>query len=96
MDAAEDEPGASDNRVLERAESSGSILLTNDKDFAALAFLQQKATTGIVLIRLVGASSAEKAERLSEVLRQNGERLAAHMIVVERQAIRRRPLPKPS
>lgn len=94
VDAAESEAGASDERVLERAETSSRILLTKDKDFAALAFRQQRATVGIVLLRMVGASSVEKAERPCEVLSQGSEKLPGHMVVVEHAAIRRRPLPK--
>ncbi len=46
------DPGAPDAHVLTRAEQGGFVLVTNDKDFAHLAFLQQQAKQGILLVRL--------------------------------------------
>jgi predicted nuclease of predicted toxin-antitoxin system len=49
---SEDFPGARDERVLHRALAKRSVLITNDKDFAALAFSQRMASAGIVLMRM--------------------------------------------
>ncbi len=87
-------PGSKDPAVLRRAETEKRILLTNDKDFADLAFLQRKATSGIVLVRMGRFRSAAKAKRLLEVIHEQGDRLIGAMTVVEAHAIRRRPLPK--
>ena len=89
------DPGAPDVRVLARAERDESILVTNDKDFAFLAFLQQQANRGIVLVRLPRWRASAKASRLVEVVRQNGDRLHGHMTVIEEAGIRRRRLPSP-
>ena len=43
------------------------ILLTNDKDFAELTFLQQKAAAGIVLIRLPRLRGPEKQPACSRL-----------------------------
>ena len=90
---AEENPGAEDPVVLARATREGRILVTNDKDFADLAFLQRKASAGIVLVRLGRYRSAAKAKRLAEVVRQQGRALQNVMTVVEAHAIRRRPFP---
>ncbi len=89
----EDSPGVDDEKVLGEAESQRRVLLTNDKDFAELAFLQRKAKRGIVLLRLGRFRSARKAARLLEVVRQEGNRLRGAMTVVEPHAIRRRAFP---
>ncbi len=48
------EGGASapDEEVLERARRERRILLTNDKDFGELVFLQRRLATGVLLLRL--------------------------------------------
>ena len=88
-------PGAPDERVLALAEDHGAILITNDKDFAHLAFLQQLAREGIVLVRLTRARSAAKATRLVAVVSEFGDRLRRHMTVIEAGGVRRRKLPRP-
>jgi predicted nuclease of predicted toxin-antitoxin system len=82
-----------DPEVLESSEREERILLTNDKDFAELAFLQRKATVGIVLLRLPEATSQQKAIRLLEVVRSEGERLYGAFTVIGPHAARRRVLP---
>ena len=85
--------GIRDSEVLTRSVLENRILLTNDKDFAELAFLQRSASVGIVLIRLPHCRSEEKASRVAEVVEAHGPRLAGAMTVVEEEAIRRRALP---
>lgn len=85
---------ALDDEVLTHARESRRILVTNDKDFGELTFLQRKAAAGIVLLRMPTLSSNQKAERLLEALRVVGDRLASSMVVVTERAIRRRSLPE--
>lgn len=92
---AEEMPGSEDAQVLRRASREGRILVTNDKDFAELAFRQRSASAGIVLIRLPHARSGAKAKRMAAVLREHGGSLAQSLTVVEASAIRIRPLPGP-
>jgi predicted nuclease of predicted toxin-antitoxin system len=87
------EAGIRDNEVLTRSVLENRVLLTNDKDFAELAFLQRSASVGIVLIRLPRYRSKEKASRVAEVVETHGSRLEGAMTVVEEDAIRRRALP---
>lgn len=65
---AEVEPGISDEIVLEGAMQTGSILVTQDKDFGELVFRQGLATHGVILIRLSGLAAEEKAKVVSVVL----------------------------
>ena len=90
---AEKYPGAGDAYVLRRASRSNRVLLTNDKDFAELAFLQRQSSAGIVLLRLPRLRSNEKAERLIEVIRTEASRLHGVMTVIEAHAYRRRAFP---
>jgi predicted nuclease of predicted toxin-antitoxin system len=85
--------GIRDGDVLARSVMEQRILLTNDKDFAELAFLQRSAATGIILMRLPRSSSRDKADRLLEMVRTHANRLADAMTVVDERGVRRRPLP---
>ncbi|HEX2224095.1 MAG TPA: DUF5615 family PIN-like protein [Thermoanaerobaculia bacterium] len=89
--SASESAGSPDPEVLDRALAEGRVLLTNDKDFAELTFLQQKAAAGIVLIRLPRLRGQEKADRVLEVIDGQRERLEGVFTVVEAEAIRRRP-----
>jgi len=85
-------PRLLDPVVLALARRQRRILLTNDKDFAELTFLQRQAPAGILLIRLPRYRSWAKAERLLAVLAQ-GHPLERHLTVVQPAATRRRPYP---
>lgn len=89
---SEEFAGAGDERVLRRAAAKRRVLITNDKDFAALAFSQRMPSAGIVLVRMPQSRSRTKAERLLVAIRRHGERLAGAMTVVEAHTTRRRAL----
>lgn len=61
--------GITDDQVLDLANSSNSLLLTEDKDFGELIYRQRRVHCGVILIRLFGLSSNLKAQRTSEALR---------------------------
>lgn len=84
---------ATDDEILEHAREGSRILLTNDKDFGELAFLQRKATSGVVLLRMPTFDSSRKAKRLLDALAVLGDRIQGSMVVVTERGIRRRPLP---
>ncbi len=89
----EEQPRATDPRVLELARAEARVLLTNDKDFAELCYLRRQATAGIVLLRLPAARSTEKGEHLLAVIRRFGIELEGWFTVITARAIRRRQLP---
>jgi predicted nuclease of predicted toxin-antitoxin system len=94
-EVATDAFGTGDSAVLERSVKEGRILVTNDKDFAELAFLQRSVASGIIMIRLPYSNSREKAAHVEAVVADLGDRLIGAMTVVEAEATRRRPLPPP-
>jgi predicted nuclease of predicted toxin-antitoxin system len=91
---SETAPGVPDERVLQQAAAERRVLLTNDKDFAMLAFLQRMTSAGIVLMRMPHARARAKGEHLLDLAARYGARLRAAMTVVEPHATRRRPLPR--
>ena len=56
------EPGIPDDEVLKLANNEDAILLTSDKDFGELVFRLRRIAAGVVLIRLFGLSSNDRAE----------------------------------
>ena len=64
---AETFPETDDEQAFALAEGRKSLLLTEDKAFAAVCFRRRARLAGVVLLRLPGSSPAEKAARLMEV-----------------------------
>ena len=89
---AEMNPGIDDDVVLERANSSGSLLLTQDKDFGELVFRQRLVHYGVVLIRLAGLSTTAKAILVSAAFAQHSVEMSQAFSVISPGRIRVRTL----
>jgi predicted nuclease of predicted toxin-antitoxin system len=87
--------GAADTEILARAQVEHRLVVTQDKDFGALAFQARlPAGCGVVLFRLDGASPTEDTRRILEVLESDIE-WAGCFAVVDATQVRLRPLPPP-
>jgi predicted nuclease of predicted toxin-antitoxin system len=86
-------PETEDTLVLKRARDEDRVLITNDKDFGELAYLQGEASAGLVLLRLPDLGGAAKAARALEALTLLDERARGAFVVITKTRIRRRPLP---
>lgn len=85
---AEQSPGVLDEEVLSLASDENTLLLTADKDFGELIFRQQYVKRGIVLYRLAGLSSQEKAEIITLTIVEHGDELLKSFSVITEKAIR--------
>lgn len=86
---AEMEPGVTDDAVLERANESGALLLTADKDFGELVFRDGQLTAGgVVLIRLAGLSAEHKAQIVSAAFGERGGEFPQRFSVIAPGRIR--------
>ncbi|MDZ7261597.1 MAG: DUF5615 family PIN-like protein [candidate division KSB1 bacterium] len=65
---AEMEPSIPDDVVLQRANEHQALLVTEDKDFGELVYRQGLIHFGVILVRLAGLSSPNKARIVSKVL----------------------------
>ncbi len=81
-----------DEKLLEQANSESRILLTGDKDFGELIFLQKKISAGIILMRFVSEKSSVKARFMQSLLKTYGNNLQGNFTVVREGKVRRRPL----
>jgi predicted nuclease of predicted toxin-antitoxin system len=83
------DPRASDERLLELATSDGRILVTEDKDFGELVFVQ--GLPHGPLVRLVELSVDEQVRAMDELLAGYSNELSGPVIVtVARGRIRMR------
>ncbi len=91
---AEDQRGAGDREVLDRAQREMRLVVTFDKDFGELAFLSRlPAALGIVLFRLSGSSPDIDNQRVVLALESRGD-WSGQFTIVEDDRIRTRALPK--
>jgi len=92
---AEMDPGISDQVVLEKAQESGVLLVTCDKDFGELVFRQGLYAKGVVLLRLAGLSQSVKAEIVVNVFAQYGSEMEQSFSVISPGMVRiRRGFPR--
>lgn len=84
---AEMSPGIMDEEVLYLEDEDDTLLLTADKDFGELIFRQGIVKSGIVLYRLSGLSSQEKAD-ISSVIAEHGYELLKAFSVITEKTVR--------
>ena len=81
-----------DEQLLEQANRESRILLTNDKDFGELVYMQGKNSIGIILMRFVSEKSAVKTRFMSYLINNFYDRLLGHFTVISEAKIRFRKL----
>lgn len=71
-----------DEAVLSLAYREQRILITNDRDFGTLIFLQRRSHRGVIFFRLTVESSRYYNEKMQQILNLYGGELADHYTVV--------------
>jgi predicted nuclease of predicted toxin-antitoxin system len=85
---------APDIVLLDRARAEGRVVITADLDYPRLAALMKLDSPGIVLFRGGSLSDQQMLTLLDRVLARGDDLDLEHsIVVVDRQRIRRRPLP---
>ncbi len=85
---AEGKPSLPDTHVLTYAHKTKRVLLTNDKDFGTLVFLNHRLHSGVVLLRLSKEDAASKIYAIKTVLSRYGDDLPKSFVVVTKEKIR--------
>lgn len=85
---AELSPSVSDDDVLRAANARRALLLTADKDFGELVFRQGRVHGGVVLIRLAGLESSQKADTVCRAFRQHGAEFLGTFSVISAGLVR--------
>jgi len=84
-----------DEDLLKLANEEKRILITNDKDFGELIFLQRRLSYGTILFRVKGQNSKEKVKLMKKVLMGHRDAILNHYIVITKAKIRIIPLGEP-
>jgi len=62
-----------DEDLLKRAQTENRLLLTRDKGFGGLVFLNKELSTGVILLRMTPTSAEEVHHQLRHLLEEHGE-----------------------
>ena len=89
--AAESRRQAPDGDLADEALRTGRILITEDKDFGDLAFLELRQMPPTILLRFAPQRRALKSARLFEAIARHGTELQNGFTVIEEVQERRRP-----
>jgi predicted nuclease of predicted toxin-antitoxin system len=80
---AEDEPGAGDATVAERARADERTLLTEDRDFGRLVFALNQPTGGVIYMRYNAARRLAFASEVASVVAREDHRLLEAFTVIQ-------------
>ena len=89
---AEIRPSSTDAEVLDLANREKRVLLTNDKDFGELVYLQGKSSSGIILLRVQSEQTLDKISLLLRALKMPALALTESFTVISEDRVRVRPL----
>ncbi len=77
-----------DDELLKLAKNENRILITNDKDFGELLFLQKKISAGIILKRVKNQDVKQKLYAFKKLLDYYPQKIKNHFIVLTEKRIR--------
>lgn len=81
-----------DEMLLSIANDEKRILITNDKDFGELIFLQKKLSTGIILLRVKGQRVKDKLVMIKKLLQYYSDKIQNHFVIITNKKIRFIPM----
>lgn len=85
-------PKMDDENLIKLARAEKRVLLTNDKDFGELVFLQKRLSHGIILLRVKGQETGLKVTLIKRLMAEYDEKLSGHFVVVTKDKFRFIPL----
>lgn len=77
-----------DEDLLNLANTEKRVLITNDKDFGELIFLQKKFSVGTILFRVKGQQVDDKVKLIKKLLDKYSGKILNHFIVITKDKIR--------
>ncbi|MGH2534398.1 MAG: DUF5615 family PIN-like protein [Thermomicrobiales bacterium] len=82
--AVDHQASLADRAVLAIAHREQRVLITDDRDFGGLVFVQKQAHAGVIYLRLGARTElATKIDRLNEVLTRFADELDQFLVVTE-------------
>ena len=92
---AEYGPQSLDEVIVDDAGAAGRIILTQDQDFADMAFRDGVHLRALIHVAVEGLSIGAKAARIVAAVNEIGEAAWGKLHIIEPARIRSRPLPSP-
>lgn len=90
-------PGIADETVLAMAAADSRILITFDRDYGELIFRRRKRSPrSVIYVRIYPATVDELNAVLLRLIRGDVGVVDGHMVVVNREGIRKRMFPRPA
>ncbi len=77
-----------DEDLLDLANAERRVLITNDKDFGEITFLQKKLSAGTILIRIKGQKTEDKIKLFKKLMQNYSDKLLNHFTVITKKKIR--------
>lgn len=77
-----------DEEPLKLANKEKRILITNDKDFGEIVFLQKKLSSGLILLRVKGQKAEDKVRLIKRLLHDYSDKILNHFIVITKNKFR--------
>lgn len=81
-----------DEDLLEMANVEKRILITNDKDFGELIFLQKRLSAGIILIRVKGQRVEVKLKLIKKLFQNYSGKILNHFVIIADNKLRFIPM----
>jgi len=81
-----------DAAVLRMGNAQQRIIITNDKDFGELTFLQRQTKYGILLLRCYSENTQHKIDLLKNVIAEHRGKIPGHFTVISEGKVRFRPI----
>lgn len=85
---AEDFDSVEDKKVLEKASREERIIITNDKDFGDLVFLNKLPHKGVILLRFGTEEVKTKIKFLKSFLKNYSDKITNKFSVIDESKIR--------
>ncbi len=82
------DPRMADDEILAWAVRDGRLVVTMDKDFGELVYRSGQSHSGVLLLRLEAARSAEKVQIVTEIFANHAEELTGHFSVYQNGRLR--------
>jgi predicted nuclease of predicted toxin-antitoxin system len=83
--------GSSDETVIQYAEREGRVILTHDRDFGHIAFVQKEKFTGVIFLRPGDINTENHIRRFSAFIDMNIDLKPPFFIVIDPRSVRVHP-----
>jgi uracil-DNA glycosylase/predicted nuclease of predicted toxin-antitoxin system len=85
---AEIQPRADDRTVIDSALAEGRVLLTEDKDFGRLVYVEGRPSPGVILIRFSAGLRSRLPEAVVDLVQERGDQLSESFAVIGPRRVR--------